>query len=217
MPPDDPHSPDHDPPEELQSPEPNEPEKPSKSFHSGNGKVARLPEKIRDQLSQMMADGVPYLEIIERLGEHATGITEDNIGNWKKYGGLQRWLDHRDTKAALSITRSEAADLATEKPAAPLQEAGRSLASAQIYDLLRLFDPTALRSALANKPELYLQLVSSISRLSEAEAACAHRQVQQALAQLKLEQAKAIDSAVDPKKMYTGAQLIEILRHIKIL
>jgi hypothetical protein len=215
---------DQHPPDQPESPGPehppseqHEPEKPSKPYHSGNGKIARLPEKTRDQINQMLADGVPHLQILESIGEYAKGITVGNITTWKTHGGFQRWLDHRDTKAALNITRTEAADLATEKPAAPLQEASRSLASAQIYDLLRLFDTTALRSALASKPELYLQLISSISRLSEAEAACAHRQIQQALAQLKLEQAKAIDSAIDPKKMYTGTQMLEILRHIKIL
>jgi hypothetical protein len=165
----------------------------------------------------MMADGVPYREILQRLGQHAEGITVDHISTWKTHGGHARWLEHRDTKTALHITRAEAADLATEKPAAPLQEASRSLASAQLYDLLSLFDTAALRSALADKPELYLRLVSCISRLSEAEAACAHRQIQQALAHLKLEQAKAIDSAIDPKKMYSGTQMLEILRHIKIL
>jgi hypothetical protein len=213
-------SPHHPPPEDQHpsdGPDSPDPQEPSNPYHTGNGNVARLPEKIRNQLNQMIADGVPHLDIIKSLGEHAKGLTPHQITTWKTHGGYARWLEHRDTKAALSITRGEAADLATEKPAAPLQEASRSLASAQIYDLLRLFDTTALRSALASKPQLYLQLISAVSRLSEAEAACAHRQVQQALAQLKLEQARAINTAVDPAKMYTGAQMLEILRHIKIL
>lgn len=189
----------------------------ARPYHTGNGKIARLPEKLRDQLNQSIADGVPHHEILKGLGEHGKGITDRNVSNWKTHGGYERWLEHRDTKAALSITRGEAADLAAEKPAAPLQDASRSLASAQIYEMLRLFDTSNLRSALASKPQLYLHLINSVSRLSEAEATCAHRQVQQALAQLKLEQAKAIDTAIDPKSMYTGAQILEILRHIKIL
>ncbi len=207
------------PPEQEPLPAPEgQPHPPKPAYpHHGNGHIARLPEKVRDHVNQMIADGLPHLEIISRLGEHAEGITPTHITTWKTHGGYDRWLQHRDTKAALSITRGEATDLASEKPAAPLQEASRSLASAQIYDLLRMFDTTALRSALASKPELYLQLIAAISRLSEAEAACAHRQVQQALAQLKLEQAKAIDAAIDPRKMYSGQQMLEILRHIKIL
>lgn len=200
-------------------PEPPDPqsENPTKSYHSGNGKIARLPEQIRNSVNQQLADGVPHATILKNIGDHANGITVNNISTWKAHGGYERWREHRDTKTALIITRSEATDLASEKPAAPLQEASRSLASSQIYDLLRQFDTSGLRAALADKPEMYTRLVTAISRLSEAEAACAHRQIQQALAQLKLEQAKAIDTAIDEKKMYSGAQMLEILRRIKIL
>jgi hypothetical protein len=38
------------------------------------GKVARLPESIRDQINTMIQDGVPYLQIIERLGTVAQGL-----------------------------------------------------------------------------------------------------------------------------------------------
>lgn len=56
-----------------------------------NGKVARLPKSVRDQLNTMMQDGVPYLTIIDRLGTYGVGLTENNLSNWKS-GGYLDWL-----------------------------------------------------------------------------------------------------------------------------
>src|SRR5580765_4589914 len=55
------------------------------------GKVARLPKAARDRLCQMLLDGVPYLEIIARLGADAPDIDEGHITTWKA-GGYQDWL-----------------------------------------------------------------------------------------------------------------------------
>jgi len=77
----------------------------------------------------------------------------------------------------------------------------------------RFHDPRAFASALADKPEIYLRLVSSLIRLSESESLCAHRRVQQARAELKLDKPKAFTA----DQMYTGEQLKEILHRINIL
>ena len=39
-----------------------------------NGKVARLPKALRDQINQWILDGVTYPDIIQRLGEHGQGL-----------------------------------------------------------------------------------------------------------------------------------------------
>src|SRR3954468_18578267 len=55
------------------------------------GKIARLPKPVRDHLNAMLQDGVPYQQIMERLGPHGDALNEQNITNWKK-GGYQDWL-----------------------------------------------------------------------------------------------------------------------------
>src|SRR5437660_1304840 len=39
---------------------------PADSDHRGNGKIARLPKILRDQVNHMLDDGVPYKAIIEK-------------------------------------------------------------------------------------------------------------------------------------------------------
>src|SRR5436190_23476051 len=75
-----------------------------------NGNVARLSKAIRDRLNQMLQDGIPYLQILERLGPDAAGVNEDNISNWKTGGGYHDWLreqriaERMKTKSELAST-----------------------------------------------------------------------------------------------------------------
>ena len=41
----------------------------------GNGKIARLPKPIRDQVNQMILDGLTYPEIIQCLAENGKDLT----------------------------------------------------------------------------------------------------------------------------------------------
>src|SRR5712672_1708108 len=59
--------------------------------HRGNGNVARLPQSVRDQINHWMLDGVPYADIIGRLGEQGQHLKPDHLYQWKKRGH-QDWL-----------------------------------------------------------------------------------------------------------------------------
>src|SRR5271166_6144938 len=56
-----------------------------------NGKVARLPVALREQINLMLDDGVPYKVIIEKLGPAGQHLNEDNLSNWR-LGGYQDYL-----------------------------------------------------------------------------------------------------------------------------
>ena len=43
------------------------------------GQIARLPKSVRDHLNEMIQDGVPYLDIIQKLGPEGQGLTEDML------------------------------------------------------------------------------------------------------------------------------------------
>lgn len=76
------------------------------------GKIARLPEPIREQLNRLLLDGalgkntVPWLnqlpEAQQILAEHFQGrpITEHNVSEWR-HGGYQDWLRDRETRARI--------------------------------------------------------------------------------------------------------------------
>ena len=58
--------------------------------YRGRGKIARLARPIREQVNTWLLDGVPYAEIVERLGP-VSGITVVNLRKWKRFG-YQNWL-----------------------------------------------------------------------------------------------------------------------------
>src|SRR5213075_1979244 len=93
-------------------PSPADPEDDDPSFnHARTGFVARLPKNLRDQVSQMILDGVPFEKIIESLGEAGKHLTRKHIGSWKRDGGYDDWLADRERNQALTLTRDSALDL----------------------------------------------------------------------------------------------------------
>ena len=71
-----------------------------------NGKIARLPLKIRDVVNELLANGWPgnlvlfwlnqQPEVGEMLTEHFDGrpLTKQNLSQWRK-GGYREWLEQR--------------------------------------------------------------------------------------------------------------------------
>jgi len=195
------------PPAGEQPAPPDQPSKPSYT-HRRTGNVARLPKEIRDQINQMILDGVPYRQIIENLGEPGKDLDEGHLTTWRK-GGFEDWLLELERKEALGATREAALDLINQKAGPAVQDAGRTIAGAQLYELLLSFDPRAFAAALHEKPELYLRLINALSRLSEGEAACAKHPSLQT-------QPQGSESPTDPK-VIDAATLKEIARLIKLL
>jgi len=180
--------------------------------HTRKGKVARLPKEVRDQVNQMLLDGVPFGKIIAALGDKAQDVTERNVSNWKQ-GGYEDWLLDLERKEALAVTRDAALELVSEKAGATVQDAGRTIAAAQLYELLLSFNPTSFTAALADKPELYLKMIGALARLSEGEAACSNQRVRETQIKAKLDAAKP----GAPANVITQETLKEIARLIKLL
>ena len=77
------------------------------TMKTGNGKIANLPSKIRDELNYRISDGDPGNEIVEWLNSKpevvevvnklfdGTPISEQNLSEWRKRG-YQKWLAHRN-------------------------------------------------------------------------------------------------------------------------
>jgi hypothetical protein len=176
------------------------------------GKVAQKPKPTRDKINTLLLDGNTYPEVIAALGVEGKDLNEDNIRSWHK-GGYQDFLASEERKEALQSTRETAVDLLNEKAAMPVQDASRTIAAAQLYELLLSFDPRSFAEALAEKPELYLRLVNALSRLCEGEAATTHRRAQQSVLAAKLK----ADEPVDQKKLLTEGELKDLTRQVKII
>jgi hypothetical protein len=132
----------------------------------GRGKVARLPKTIRDQLNNLLLDGVPYPEIIQRLGDPVNHLKPDHIHQWKKHG-YQNWLVERDWLERISSKAEFSADILAAPDSSGLHEAGLRIAASQMFDQLMRFAAVSPESPEATgQPEIFARLVNALSRLT---------------------------------------------------
>ena len=193
------------------APQEPEPEKESAESRTRNGFVARLTKDLRDQINHMLLDGVPFRKIIENLGDPGKHLNEGHITTWKA-GGYKEWLADLERKEALCATRDSALDVVAQKAGITVQDAGRSIAAAHLYELITSFNPKQLADALADKPELYLRIVNALSRLSEGEVACGRRRARNTVLETTLH-----PDQPDRPKAIAPDTLKEIVHLIKLL
>src|SRR5438045_1885200 len=125
--------------------------------HRRKGKVARLPKPVRDQINEMVLDGISYPEILQTLGPAVAGVNEDNLSNWK-LGGFQDWLRHQQRIEHIQSKQELALDILRENVGTAIHEASRQIVAAQLCELMVDFDPILLLEYLQEKPELYPRL-----------------------------------------------------------
>jgi hypothetical protein len=130
----------------------------------GNGYVARLPKNIREQLNNMILDGLPYAEIITRLGEPTKHLNPGHLKEWKKYG-YQDWLLEREWLDRLTSKAEFSTDILAAPRSSDLHEAGLRIAASQMFDQLMRFNAASETSA-SDQPEKFARLVNALSRLT---------------------------------------------------
>ena len=131
-----------------------------------NGKIARLPKKLRDLVNELLSDGVTYAQIVQRLNESIDPplpyqVAEKNISNWQD-GGYQDWLQHQDRMELLASKLDFALDLARNRQPEKLQELSLQLAAMRLCEFLSehaIADPKT-------DPTIYLRLLSALPRIS---------------------------------------------------
>lgn len=144
------------------------------------GKIARLPQRLREELCQRMLDGeqaptlLPWLnalpEMVDVLKAQFDGqpVTDSNLSDWRK-GGFVDWQRKRER---VEKTK-QLADFALRMGEAGAGDFGTSaaLAGGAIMEVLEDFDPSALRIMLAEKPETFMELVTKVASLQSSAAA----------------------------------------------
>jgi hypothetical protein len=138
-----------------------------------NGKVARLPAALRDQVNRMLDDGLPYKQIIHNLGPAGQHLTEDNLSNWR-HGGYDDYLKTQTLQVRAAIQAEAAADLLRE-PGAPSPELLRQACSqigllSYFTTLLEHGDDYA-KQALNRNPAKFITLINSCCNLANTNIA----------------------------------------------
>jgi len=130
------------------------------------GDVARLPYELRTELNKMIRDGVPYADIIQKLGAPVAHLNEDQLSRWK-LGGYEEWLKDQARIDAMGRKRELAMQIVRENEGGTFQQAGLHLAASQIYEALEAFDPDELTALLRLDPQVYPRLVHALFKLSD--------------------------------------------------
>ncbi len=88
-----------------------------------NGKIARLPRGIRDEVNRRLDDGEQGIKIVEWLNSlpevkevmdacfSGNPISEVNLTKWKQ-GGFLEWKTHQETVAGLAKLKADGEELA---------------------------------------------------------------------------------------------------------
>ena len=134
--------------------------------HRRTGKIARLPEEIREQVNEYLSQGWEYSRIIEWLTQQGhPGINLPNLTKWKQ-GGYEDWLRHAERLDELELKLQYATDVALQADPAKFQQAAVNLTCLQFFELLNRFDSSALVGAIQARPEKYPSLINSLARFT---------------------------------------------------
>jgi hypothetical protein len=138
-----------------------------------NGKVARLPTAIRDQINQMMDDGLPYKIIIEKLGPAGQHVNEDNLSNWR-LGGYQDYLKAQVIKDRARIQTEAAAGFVrdTNHPdPAKLKQVCANMALLHYFDTIMEHGEQCARDSLNKNPAKFITLINACCNMANSNIA----------------------------------------------
>ncbi len=171
--------------------------------HRRNGKVARLPKTTRDQINQLLQDGVPYLQLIKRLNLEQFDINEDHLYTWKK-GGYLDWL-HRDEWLAQMRSQVDFAnDVLSQESNPCLHQANLQIAATQLIQNLI----SSGKKLLADEPQTYIRMVTVLCRLSRE--ALAFEKYRQACTQARAK----LDELLNPKRSLSDEERAAIVHQV---
>ena len=95
-------------------------------YSTRTGKIARLPQTIRQQLNERLADGEPHQSLVAWLNDHGhvqdrlreffdelRPITEQNLSDWRQ-GGFLDWQRHQESRGLVREFLCETEELEEE-------------------------------------------------------------------------------------------------------
>lgn len=143
--------------------------------HRHTGKVARLPNEVRETINRLIRDGLPYATILAQLGEVGQGLNRHNLKSWRK-GGFLEWEQKQERTASLRAKEQFALEILREEDGDKLQEAVLQITAAQLTQLLADFDPTVMGEKLKADPQNFIRLLALLPKLSASGLHCqSHR------------------------------------------
>ena len=137
------------------------------------GKIARLPQKLRESVNQMLLDGFTYQAIIAGLGPEGRHLNYHSLKRWRQ-GGYQDWLIARQRADLSQLKEQFARKLISQTPPQNLPSALTNAIGRQYLEFLVDFDVDDLKQHLQLSPVSYISLLNSLARTSHQGLACAN-------------------------------------------
>jgi hypothetical protein len=135
-------------------------------------KIARLSKAIRDQVNTMIQDGVPYLQIIQRLSPDTASLTEDNLSKWRS-SGYQDWLRGlhiaEDLQCKHELAQSIIARSADDNAAG---QALIQIIAGNLLEFLSETDPARLRESLLSDADKFTRFLNAMVRVADGGIRC---------------------------------------------
>src|SRR5439155_10540796 len=152
-------------------------------------KISHLPPEVRESINRMLRAGIPYHEILQKLGDVGKTLNKNNLSRWKKTGYLI-WLKECQRREDAAAQIQFHLDLLRENDNGKIHLAAQQIAALKICQLLAEFDLAALRSILEKDSEGFLHLLQTLPKLSQGGMACEQVGVQVEKHKIKLGKSK---------------------------
>ncbi len=172
-----------------------------------NGNVARLGKAVRERINEMIEDGVPYLQIVERLGEDGKGLSESNLSRWKD-GGYKDWLAERAFIERTRARQETPGELVRDFDATEVSHAALQLGTLHIFEALRDLGPGTLNELLGGDCTAFARLLNALARASRETMQL--QKYREACAQARA----ALEPLRDPTRKLSDEERHAIVHHV---
>jgi hypothetical protein len=120
----------------------------------------------------MLLDGVPYSQILKRLGESANGLSVNNISNWKTDGGFDDFLLELQRRDECRVRNELFQNLAADHPDTDAYHAAPKIAVALACEALIDLGSGTLQRALKENPLNAFRLLNALARILSGGLKC---------------------------------------------
>ena len=141
------------------------PHSPWRPGKARNGKIARLPDKLRESINLLLLDGLTYEAIIAKLGDDGKHLNYHNLKRWRQ-GGYQDWLMARQSVDRAQLRQQFLQKLLSQTNPKDLPSKTAAAVAVQYMDALLDLDEASLAQNLEVDPGSYISLLNTVSKTS---------------------------------------------------
>jgi len=184
-----------------------------------NGKIARLPYTLRDELNQRLADGEPEKSLVAWLNNHpdvrevldlhygGRPVSEQNLSEWKQ-GGYEDWLRHQENLELARNAAGEADEIQGPGEPVPLSDRVSAVMIAELLRLLR----AAASGAHPDSPAVRRETLQIIREWNGIRAGD-HRAARLRMDQRRWEEEQAdLDDKAEKRAIWENVHLLQRLQ-----